>query len=154
MFKFVVLLALLPAILARTPVRECAGHPKPDAVFFSSRESPCLAEPCNVIRSQGYAVTYVDFTTRSAASSILPRVRATVFGITFVQELPDIIQQNPCGILTEGFCPLGESQKASYRLELPVDPLTPTLSTETEITLFGDDGEVIFCYKLQSRVVA
>ena len=155
MYKFIVLLALVPAILARTPFRECAGLPSPDAVFFSSIDEPCLAEPCNVVRSRGYAVTYVDFTTRLATNLIRPRVRATVFGtITITQELPDHIQRDPCGILTKGSCPLEAAQQASYRLELPVDPTTPTISTETEITLFGDNDEVIFCYRLQSRVVA
>lgn len=153
-FIYLLLLALVATVVARTPFRECVGLPKPVAVFFAGRDDPCLAEPCNVVRSLGYAVTYVDFTVNFATSIIRPRVRATVFGITFVQELPDNIQNNPCGILTEGSCPFEAEQSASYRLELPVDPLTPTISTETEITLLGDNDEIIFCYKLQSRVVA
>ena len=158
MLKLVVILILVPAILGRTPVRECAGGlPLPDAVFYNGRESPCLAEPCHVVRSRGYAVTYVDFTTRSAASSIMPRVRATVFGgaVTITQELPEEITRNPCGILTHGFCPLSAGQVAAYRLELPVDPSTPILfPADTEITLFGDNNEVIFCYRLHTEVVA
>lgn len=156
MFKLFVVLAFVPAILARTPVRECAGGlPLPNAVFFGSRDAPCLAAPCDVVRSSGIGVTFVEFTTRSAATSILPRVRATVFGITFTQELPEEIASNPCGILeAPNSCPLSANQRASYRLGLPVDPTTPLVSTDTEITLFGNNNEVIFCYRLQTRVVA
>lgn len=156
MFKFLVLFALVPAIFARTPVRQCSGGlPLPNAVFFDSRETPCLSPPCNVVRSTGRGVTYVDFTTRNAASTIRPRIRARVFGITITQELPDDIARNPCSILESPHrCPLAANQRASYRLELPVESSTPLVSSDTEITLFGDNNEVIFCYWLETRVVA
>lgn len=156
MFKLlVVIVAVLPAIFARTPVRQCAGNlPLPDEVFFGDLDNPCLAAPCNVVRSSGRGVTYVRFTTRNAASSILPRVRATVLGININQDLPDHIARDPCSILTEGACPLSAGQRAAYRLELPVESSTPLVSSDTEITLFGDNNEVIFCYRLQTRVVA
>lgn len=155
MFKFFVILAIVPAILARTPVRECGnGIPLPNAVHFGSRENPCLAAPCDISRNFGTGVTYVDFTTREPAVSIMPRVRATVFGITITQELPAEILANPCGILTLGSCPLPAGQVAAYRLALPVDPSTPLLSSDTEITLFGDNNQVIFCYRLQTSIVA
>lgn len=154
MFKLFIVLAFVPAILGRTPVRSCgAGIPLPDAVFFGDRVNPCLAAPCPVVRSELRGNTYVDFTTRAAAASIRPQVRASVFGITITQELPDEIQRNPCGILTQGSCPLAANQAASYRLELPVDPSTPLVSSDTEITLFGNGNEVIFCYRLETRVV-
>lgn len=156
MFKFLIIFAFIPAIFARTPVRECVGGlPLPDAVFFGGRANPCLAAPCDLSRASGFGVTYVDFTTSQAASSILPRVRAIVFGgITINQELPAHIQANPCGILTLGSCPLAANQQAAYRLELPVEASTPLISSDTEITLFGDNNQVIFCYRLQTRVVA
>ena len=155
MFKLFAILFFVPAIFARTPVRECGGGlPLPTAVHFGSRETPCLSAPCDVVRSQGMGVTYVEFTTRSAASSILPRVRATVFGINITQELPEEIQRNPCSILTRGSCPLSAGEIFEYRLELPVASNTPLVSSDTEITLFGDNNEVIFCYRLQTRVVA
>lgn len=156
MFKFLVILALVPAILARTPVRQCTGGlPLPDAVFFESRSAPCLSEPCSVSRSSGRGVTYVDFTVRTSTNSIMPRVRARVFGITITQELPVEIQNNPCGILESPHtCPLIADQQVSYRLELPVDPTTPLVSSGTEITLFGDNNQVIFCYQLDTQVVA
>lgn len=156
MFKFFAILIFVPAILARTPVRECVGgHPVPTAVFFGSRASPCLAAPCDISRSAGFGVTYVDFTTQQAASSILPRVRAVVFGgITITQDLPAHIQANPCIILTQGSCPLAANQQAAYRLELPVESSTPLITSDTEITLFGDNNQVIFCYRLQTRIVA
>jgi ML domain len=158
MFRFLLFVAILPAIFARTPVRQCAGGlPLPDAAHMGSRESPCLAEPCSVYRSIGSAVTYVDFTPTVDTVAIRPRVRATVFGgaVTITQELPIEIQRNPCGILESPHtCPLAANQRASYRLELPVDPTTPLIPSDTEITLFGDNNEVIFCYRLNTQVVA
>lgn len=157
MFKFLVFLAAVPAILALTPVRTCTGGlPMPDAVFLGSRENPCLAEPCQISRSGGWGVTYVDFTVPFAAASIMPRVRATVFGgtLTITQELPAEITNNPCGILTAGSCPFSAGQSGSYRLALPVDPATPLIPTDTEITLFGVNNEVIFCYRLHTTLIA
>lgn len=83
----------------------------------------------------------------------MPRVRATVFGVTVTQDLPQSIQNNPCSILTNGAtCPLQANQAASYALELPIETSTPLVTSDTEITLFGDNNQVIFCYRLQTRV--
>lgn len=154
MFKLFIVLAFVPAILARTPFRSCgAGIPVPNAVFFGSRETPCLAEPCSISRSGISGVTYVDFTTQSAATAIRPQVRGTVIGVTVTQDLPEAIQRDPCSILTLGSCPLGANQVASYRLELPIESNTPLVSPETEVTLFGNGNEIIFCYRLATRVV-
>ena len=154
MFRLLIVLAFVPAIFARTPIRECGGGiPLPDAVFFSSRETPCLTAPCTVSRRQGFGVTYVDFTTRAATTGIMPRVRAIVFGVTINQSLPDDIQNNPCSILELGSCPLSANQRASYRLQLPVESNTPLITTDTEISLLGDNDVPIFCYRLENRVV-
>lgn len=154
MFKLFVVLAFVPAILARTPFQACGDLPVPDSVFFGSLDDPCLQEPCNIVRSSGAGTTYVNFTPKNVATTILPRIRATVFGINFTQELPEDIARDPCSILTLGSCPLPANEAASYALRIPVDPTTPLLTTVTEITLFGDNSEVIFCYRINTRVVA
>ena len=157
MFKLLVLVAFVPAIFGRTPIRQCAGGlPLPVAAFMDSRESPCLAEPCGVSRSRGFAVTYVDFKPVVNTQGIMPRIRASVFNgaVTITQELPQEIANNPCGILESPHrCPLTANQQVSYRLQLPVDPTTPLIDTATEVTLFGDNNQVIFCYRLDTRVV-
>lgn len=155
MFKLLIVLAFVPAIFARTPVRECTGgNPLPTAVFFGSRDNPCTAPPCDISRASGAGITYVDFTPAFDTQEILPQVRATVFGINIIQQLPADIAANPCGILTKGSCPLSANVPAAYALRLPVEPGTPLVPTDTEITLFGDNNQIIFCYRLQSRVVA
>lgn len=156
MFKLLVVFAFVPAIFARTPVRECTGgHPLPNAVFFGSRENPCTAPPCDISRGSGAGTTHVDFTSKFDTQGILPQVRATVFGgINIIQQLPADIAANPCGILTQGSCPLSANGLYSYALTLPVESGTPLISSDTEITLFGDNNQVIFCYRLQTRVVA
>lgn len=156
MFKLLAVLAFVPAILAQTPVRQCVGNfPLPTAVWFGSRENPCTAAPCDLSRSGGVGVTYVDFEVPFNAATIMPRVRATVFGsVTVIPELPEEIARNPCGILTGGSsCPLSAGQHASYRLALPIDPTTPLIPSDNEITLFGENNEVIFCYRLQNQLV-
>jgi hypothetical protein len=97
MFKFLVLTVFFPAISAQTPIRSCgAGIPMPTATFLNSRSNPCLEEPCNVSRSEGSGVTYVDFTPAFNTVSIMPRIRATIFGsINVIQELPEEIARNP-----------------------------------------------------------
>lgn len=159
MFKFLAILAfVVPAILARTPVRECAGGlPLPAAVHFGrDRENPCLAAPCSISRAGGAGITYVEFTANINSQSIMPRVRARVFGtVTITQVLPAEITNNPCGILIDGSsCPLTAGDSLAYRLELPVDPATPLIPTDTEITLFGDNDQVIFCYQLETTLIA
>lgn len=153
MFKFLVLLAFVPAILARTPFRLCPGLPAPTAIFMGSRENPCLAEPCQISRIGGAGITYVDFTPAFNTNSIMPHVLATALGLTFEQPIPDHIVANPCSILTSGSCPLSANVPVSYRLEMPVEPGTPLIQASTEITLFGDNQQVIFCYRINTQLV-
>lgn len=57
MFKFAVILLLVPAIFARTPVRECGGgQPLPTAVFFGSRTVSFTCYTNNLHKS--YNVSY------------------------------------------------------------------------------------------------
>lgn len=157
MYKFLIILAVAPLIMARTPVRQCdGGYPMPTAVHFNGRENPCLAEPCDVVRSSGYATTTVDFTPGFDSVSIRPRVRATVFGgLTITQILPQEIIDTPCIILDAPHtCPLAANEPISYTLTLPVDSTTPLIPADNEITLFGDNDQVIFCYKLRTEIVA
>lgn len=157
MFKVLLaVFAVLPAIFAQTPVRSCGGAvPLPTNVYFGERTNPCRAEPCDLSRTAGSGITYVDFTPTFTANTIMPQVRATVFGVTITQELPPEIQNNPCGILTDGStCPLPANVPASYGLRLPIDPSTPMITTQTEITLFGNGNQPIFCYRVNTRIVA
>lgn len=159
MFKLIAVLAfVLPSILARTPVRQCdGGFPLPTAVNFGrERDNPCLAPPCVISRASGSGITYVEFNAIFNSASIMPRVRARVFGSTVItQVLPTEITDNPCAILIDGSsCPLVAGAQMAYRLELPVPPLTPLIPTDTEVTLFGDNNEVIFCYQLETTLIA
>lgn len=154
MYKFLVILAVVPAILAQTPIRPCPnGLPMPTAAFFGTRENHCTAEPCPLSRTQGFAATIVDFTPVVSTPSIRPHVRATVFGnIDWIQELPADVVNNPCGILTQGSCPIVGNTPHSYRLELPVDTSIPLISTDTEVTLFAANDQVIFCYRITNQI--
>jgi hypothetical protein len=156
MLKLVLVIAVIHIASSSTPITECDnGQAMPDAVFFSSRHQPCLSAPCEIVRSSGRGVTYVDFTTSQATKSIKPRVRAKVWFFWMTQDLPEVIETNPCRILETPFvCPLAANQKASYRLELPVTSMAPLMTVDTEVTLFDDNGKPIFCYRLKTKIIA
>lgn len=156
MFKLLVVLAIVPAIFAQTPVRVCGnGAPLPNAAHLGGREDTCLTPPCPVSRAQGFAVTDVNFTPGSTTSTFRIQVRAFVFGFLWItQEIPSDISSNWCQILTDGHtCPLPGGAPAWYRLQLPVDPSTPQLDPDTEITLFDDNNQIVFCYQVATTIV-
>jgi hypothetical protein len=86
----------------------------------------------------------------------MPRIRATIFGsINVIQELPEEIARNPWGILESPHtCPLAANRPVSYRFELPIDPATPLIFVSSEVTLFGDNNQIIFCYRIDTQMVA
>lgn len=156
MFKLLVVLAIVPAILAQTPLRVCSnGAPLPNAAYLGGREDTCLAPPCPVSRAQGFAVTDVHFTPRSTTNTFRVQVRAFVFGFLWItQEVPSNISNDWCQILIEGHtCPLPGGVPAWYRLQLPVDPTTPNVDPDTEITFFDENNEIVFCYQVATKIV-
>ncbi|CRL07138.1 CLUMA_CG020133, isoform A [Clunio marinus] len=144
------------AILARTPVQVCSVIlPMPDAVFFGSITNPCLAEPCQLSRGNDSGIPNVEFIPRTTSITIMTRVRATVFGkIIFNQELPAEIINNPCSILTQRSCPLPAGIQKAYRLQIPVDPTTSLVTTDTGITHLDHNNQVIFCYRIDTALVS
>jgi hypothetical protein len=156
MFKLVFAIAIINIVSSSTPITECDnGQAMPDAVFFNSRQQPCLSAPCEIVRSSGRGVAYVNFTTSQATKSIKPRVRAKVWFFWITQDLPEVIESNPCRILEAPHeCPLAANQKASYRLELPVASMAPLMTVDTEVTLFDDNSKPIFCYRLKTKIIA
>lgn len=155
MLRFIVLIAFVSAAAAiSTPVRECgAGIRMPTNVYFGGRDNFCTAEPCQVVRgSDGY--TEVDFVVPFDTNTVTPQVKAKVFGITIEYDLPKEVIADGCShVLVKGTCPLKTGEEAIYGLSLPVDPSTPSVSTEMQFTLFGDNKNIIFCYKLSTNVV-
>jgi len=159
---------LCTSALASTPVRSCPGIPLPKAVYFGGRENYCRAEPCNVswvrcwyayvinsfqVHRGSDGVTEVDFSPAFVTSEIYPRVRATVFGITIEYDLGPATH-GACKLsLINGICPLGPNDNATFRLALPVATNTPTVTSNVNFTLFGDDMVPIFCYQVRSTVV-
>ena len=154
MFRLLALIALVPAILAQTPVQRCDnGAPLPTAVYFGGKDNFCTAPPCDVFRGSD-GLTEVDFSSTFATNTITPNIRARVFGIMITYQLPDDVQNNSCGVsLTSGSCPLAPGAETTFRLQMPVDPTSPRVSTDVIFTLFGDNNVPIFCYRIATRVV-
>lgn len=85
MLKLLAIVAILPIILATSPMHPCqqrwAGRPLPTAIFFGGRETPCLAEPCGVYQSIGSGTTFIDFTPNRAITDIRAELWARVIGL-------------------------------------------------------------------------
>lgn len=165
MYKIIALLLVVPAlVLGQTPVRQCAsgGDQRPTSVYFGRSRDPatlrqdhCRSEPCDLSRTGVEGSTLVEFTSNANTNTIVPGIRARVFGIWITQDPPREILDNPCAILSpEGHsCPLVQGNNYSYVLTIPIDASTPLLTTETEVTLRDGSGNVIFCYAVENRVV-
>lgn len=154
MFKFIVILALLPIILARSPFHQCRGinpPPMPRAVYFGGRENPCLVEPCPVFRSIGSGTTYIDFTPTRQISGLRPELRARVLGLTITHDLPTSMMNNPWNYLI-GPNPIPSEAPATFNLTVPVEPDTPLVTSVNIFTLFDQNNQAIFCYEIQSVV--
>ena len=154
MFLLFALIAFVPAIVyAQTPVQACTTGPLPTAVYFGGKDNFCTAPPCDVFRGSD-GLTEVDFSSAFVTNTIRPNVRARVFGINIDYQLPDDVVNNSCGVsLTRGSCPLAVGAETTFRLQMPVETTSPRVTTEVTFTLFGDNNQVIFCYRIQTRVV-
>lgn len=166
MYKIFALLLVVPAlVLGQTPVRQCSNGVgnRPNAVYFGRSREPadlrqehCLTSSCELSRSGREGSTLVEFTSDVDTETIMPLIRARVFNIWSTQNNPDDVQANPCGILSpEGHsCPLVQGNNYSYVLTVPIDPTTPMLTIETEVSLRDASGRNIFCYAVENRIVA
>lgn len=155
MFKFVVILAVLPALsMAASPMTQCRGtnHPLPTAVFFNGRQNPCTREPCAIFRSVGTGTTLIDFTPNRQITSIRGELRARVLGLTVSHPLPPSMQQNPWNYLIGSSNPISANQPVTFNLTLPVESDTPLVTSVNLFTLFDQNNQAIFCYEIQTVV--
>lgn len=140
--------------LAQTPIRRCGNvYPMPQNVHLAGNGKVCIAEPCDISKSRGSATSYIDFVSAFNTSSIRPHISAEWFWFEKTVDLPQEMQNNPCGLFIDGQCPLIASEPAMIALEIPVSSSTPKLTVDTKVMLFGDGERVIFCYKLEVRMV-
>lgn len=151
MLKALVVLLLFTATFAQTPVKSCGkGLLLPKAVYFGGKESFCSQPPCILKRGET-AVTEVEFTSPVDSNSITPKAKAKVFGMPIDLDL-GVQAASACKMLSGG-CPLIKNNPTSFKLVKPVEPKAMVGTADVEYSLVGDGNQVIFCYKLKTKIV-
>lgn len=156
MFKLVAIFAILPIILARSPMSPCtqrwAGRPLPTAVFFGSRENPCLQEPCSVFQSLGSGTTYIDFTPNRQITGLHAELWARVIGLVIQHPLPDTMIANPWNYVVGATNPIAAGQAVTFNLTVPVPSDVPQIDSTNIFTLYDQNNTPIFCYEIRTNV--
>jgi ML domain len=151
MLKVLVIFALAQVALAQTPVKPCGnGQAMPRAVYFGGRESFCSKPPC-ILKRGKQATTEVDFTSLVDASTVTPKAKAKVFGMSFELNL-GVKAASSCKLLSKG-CPLHKGEATTFKLVKDVGLSATKGNADVEYSLIGDHSQVIFCYKLKTVVV-
>lgn len=170
MFKYVVLLALVPAILATTGVKSCRDNsPMPKTVDVAG----CDATPCSIALGTKAQMTLgfearksppslsgpqTVFSTSSPSplpardiESFSPKVEAGVLGLWIDYALPDDVT-NGCDALNGTRCPLDASENVVYDFLFPVDNSYPKISVDVELSLNDKEGKFL-CVLIPIKVV-
>lgn len=151
MLKALVILSLVAATFAQTPVKSCGkGLFVPKAVYFGGKENFCSKPPC-ILKRGKTAVTEVEFTSPYDTNTIIPKAKAKVFGMPIDLDL-GVRGASACSGLAGG-CPLIKNSPTSFKLVKPVEQKAMVGTADVEYSLVGDNNQVIFCYKLKTTVV-
>jgi len=142
---FIITAFCLSVTLAETFFRPCdEGHPAPLAL----RVKGCTTEPCLFYRGEDVEAEW-DFAVVSDTDDLKPEVWATFAGMTTNYALP---QQDACKSLTNGECPLDESEEVTYGLRMPILRLYPKFSLALKFMLVDGSGKVHVCFKLNAKI--
>jgi hypothetical protein len=125
------------------------GIPTPVAV----RVPDCKEVPCTMVIG-GVGISEVDFEASFETNTVTPEVRGKALGITVKYKLPEEVVKDGCKhTITSGECPLKQGELYNFKLGLPVESPLANINVAMEFKLLGDDKKVLFCYKMQMRVV-
>jgi ML domain len=131
-----------------------------EKLFFvgSSNNTPkhveidgCTGMPCKVKKGSDLAVD-IHFTTTSATKSLKPKLSTKILGIKMPLSVPKD-QQNACENLRDSKCPLEANQDVIYSVKLPILKSYPSMKTEIEVNLVGDNGNSHSCFKIDGQIV-
>jgi ML domain len=92
------------------------------------------------------------FSLNAPTNTLKPKVSAKVFGMNMNIDVPKE-QQNACAHLENLNCPLQPNQDVIYTVKMPISKSTPTVKTELEINLIGDNNKSHVCFKIDSEIV-
>lgn len=91
-----------------------------------------------------------DFVANADATTLKPRVRATVEGTTINYPYPE---KDACKSLTNGECPLSEGDEATYNLKMSISKLYPKVKPNIEFALVDEKDNVQVCFSVDCEVV-
>lgn len=128
----------------------CGSLPMPKRV----RVANCERTPCTMVMG-GVGISEADFEAPFDSTTVTPEVKATTFGITITYKLPDEVVKDGCThtIIGDKKCPLSKGDLTTFRMTLPVDSPFPVDKLSMQFTLYGDNKQVLFCYKMDMKVV-
>lgn len=111
----------------------------------------CEQSPCKVKKGSDLAVD-IHFTTVANTNSLKPQLSAKIFGIKMSLNVPKD-QLDACEHLKNSKCPLDANQEAIYSVKLPILKSYPTMKTEIEFNLVGDNGNSHSCFKIDGQII-
>ncbi|XP_058462296.1 NPC intracellular cholesterol transporter 2 homolog a-like [Malaya genurostris] len=161
MFKFLILVALVPAAMLQNaddidfsawnvvPVRQCTNdRPLPSIVRIEN----CPAMPCEMVRGTDVNMA-MDFSAVQETSQLNTQVMATALGITGPYELP-AERAAACNWLVQSRCPLSAGEDVIYHLSMPITAIYPLVSVTIEIDIVDENEQSHACFVVDTRVVA
>lgn len=111
----------------------------------------CDKVPCKFHKGSDLSAE-IRFTTNEATKTLTPQLSAKVWTLKVPINLP-AEHQNGCAHLKEGQCPLKANDEAVYFVETPVKSSFPSMKTEIEVNLVGDNKKSHMCFKIDAQLV-
>lgn len=151
MLKIFLVFTIFQLALAQTPVKSCGkGKPVPNAVYFGGKDNFCTKSPC-ILKRGKTAVTEINFSSPINSKIVTPKATAKVFGMQMDLKL-GVQAAAACKMMKKG-CPIIRSDPNSFKLVKPVEKNAMVGTADVEYSLFGDNNQLIFCYKLKTTIV-
>ncbi|XP_065074224.1 NPC intracellular cholesterol transporter 2-like [Ochlerotatus camptorhynchus] len=151
MFKLLLIVALVPAILAQTPVRQCAnGAGLPQSVDING----CTTSPCPIQNGAPIQALAVGITSPVASNGMEAYIVIRLAGLQIPFPMPDGLE-DACAMGTApGTCPISVGQVFDYNLNHGGMALTLTgVTVQVEVGLRADDNSLIGCLEFDATIV-
>ncbi|KXJ82929.1 NPC intracellular cholesterol transporter 2-like [Aedes albopictus] len=151
MYKFLLIAALVPAILAQTPVRQCPnGAGLPESVDING----CTTSPCPIQNGAPIQAVARGITSPVATNGMTSYIVIRLAGLQIPFPMPDGLE-DACAVGTApGTCPVSAGQTFDYTLDHEGQALALTgVTVQVEVGLRADDNSVIGCLLFDAQIV-
>ena len=111
----------------------------------------CEKTPCKFRKGSDLSAE-IRFTASEATKTLTPQLSAKVWTLKVPINLP-AEHQNGCAHLKEGKCPLNVNDEAVYFVEAPIKSSYPSMKTEIEVNLVGDNKKSHMCFRVEAQLV-